>query len=633
MSTLTPAQRATQRLTAASKVTDPAALIELARYDTDPAIRCHAARRITDQKALAELAFNDVRGAVRMVATERITDQLVLVQIYRSGDDEYVRRAAILRIEDQAVLADAALTDGYWFVRHAAVSRLQDQAALSAVLLRDPESEVRQAAAARSSDVEALTEVRRSHGSAWVRGACAKRLATLTPATPGKLTMAVSKASGYATRTAENAGGSDITLAIATDFTTAGERLTARMAGNKLIQVAHEAPDFEARVKHFVDKVNAAAASVVRPLVINGAGNGVYTLASKSQKEADDFAYKFLSAVMAHPDRKFEIGALRSGGQTGYDVALVKAALRLGIKGHIHAARSGNGGFLIRRADGKDVGLLAADYLKETGLDEFRAAEPSAPKAEVFVFGSNTEGRHGAGAALAARQQHGAVLGQARGRQGNAYAIVTKDLAKGARSVSLEALKAEVAEFLKYAREHADTTFNVTPIGTGLAGFTAAEIGPMFEGATANVNLPDAFKAKPAPRVLGAATKRGDGEPDFGADFESEKDRIEVNAKPMNRFGYFIDRAEPGDFFAVVRDAVGKTVYEIKGESGLVGDESNVFDDGFMGNEHDVAGLTTYLRSFGVIPEDGVVLSSEAFEALAGADEDGSVDCGPAPGM
>lgn len=45
----------------------------------------------------------------------------------------------------------------------------------------------------------------------------------------------------------------------------------------------------------------------------------------------------------------------------------------------------------------------------------------------VFVFGSNLGGRHGKGAALCARQHRGAIYGQGVDRQGNAYAIPTKD--------------------------------------------------------------------------------------------------------------------------------------------------------------------------------------------------------------
>ena len=45
----------------------------------------------------------------------------------------------------------------------------------------------------------------------------------------------------------------------------------------------------------------------------------------------------------------------------------------------------------------------------------------------IFVFGSNLSGRHGRGAALRAREHHGAVSGKGVGRHGRSYAIPTKD--------------------------------------------------------------------------------------------------------------------------------------------------------------------------------------------------------------
>lgn len=48
----------------------------------------------------------------------------------------------------------------------------------------------------------------------------------------------------------------------------------------------------------------------------------------------------------------------------------------------------------------------------------------------IFVFGSNPEGRHGMGAAKQA-MKFGAVYGIGRGRQGNTYALVTKNLKAG----------------------------------------------------------------------------------------------------------------------------------------------------------------------------------------------------------
>ncbi len=51
-------------------------------------------------------------------------------------------------------------------------------------------------------------------------------------------------------------------------------------------------------------------------------------------------------------------------------------------------------------------------------------------KNQIFVFGSNTQGRHGKGAALTALKVFGAINGQAEGLQGRSYAIITKDLTK-----------------------------------------------------------------------------------------------------------------------------------------------------------------------------------------------------------
>jgi ATP-grasp domain, R2K clade family 3 len=46
---------------------------------------------------------------------------------------------------------------------------------------------------------------------------------------------------------------------------------------------------------------------------------------------------------------------------------------------------------------------------------------------DIFVFGSNLAGRHGAGSAKEARLKHGAIYGQGRFKQGNSYAIPTID--------------------------------------------------------------------------------------------------------------------------------------------------------------------------------------------------------------
>ncbi|WP_323025771.1 hypothetical protein [Castellaniella sp.] len=93
-------------------------------------------------------------------------------------------------------------------------------------------------------------------------------------------------------------------------------------------------------------------------------------------------------------------------------------------------------------------------------------------------------------------------------------------------------------------------------------------------------------------------------------------------------FGYYIDLDERGDFVADVRNAEGKTVYEIRAGDSLDEDESSIFDDGYMRDKHDVSGLTEYLRSLGVIPQDARVLPMQEFEQRLEARADAEA---PAP--
>jgi hypothetical protein len=110
----------------------------------------------------------------------------------------------------------------------------------------------------------------------------------------------------------------------------------------------------------------------------------------------------------------------------------------------------------------------------------------------IFVFGSNLAGRHGKGAALYARQQRGAVYGQAEGLQGNSYAIPTKD--GSLRTLPLDSIRAHVEQFIAFARQRPELRFQLTAIGCGLAGYKPWDIAPMFEHAPATVELPAEFK-------------------------------------------------------------------------------------------------------------------------------------------
>jgi hypothetical protein len=106
---------------------------------------------------------------------------------------------------------------------------------------------------------------------------------------------------------------------------------------------------------------------------------------------------------------------------------------------------------------------------------------------EIFTFGSNLAGRHGLGSALEARQNHGAKYGCGVGRQGQSYAIPTKD--KNLVVLDLDVIGKYVDEFIAYAISNPDLIFNVVKVGCGLAGYKDEDMAPLFKNVPNNVKL------------------------------------------------------------------------------------------------------------------------------------------------
>ena len=101
---------------------------------------------------------------------------------------------------------------------------------------------------------------------------------------------------------------------------------------------------------------------------------------------------------------------------------------------------------------------------------------------EIFVFGSNTEGRHGKGAALVARK-FGAIYGVSSGPQGRTFAIITKDLTKQRHpSRTEDQIKSEISSLYDYANENPDKRFLVaySGIGANLNAYSNDEMAEMF---------------------------------------------------------------------------------------------------------------------------------------------------------
>lgn len=112
---------------------------------------------------------------------------------------------------------------------------------------------------------------------------------------------------------------------------------------------------------------------------------------------------------------------------------------------------------------------------------------------EVFVFGSNESGKHGAGAAALAYKKFGAVWGKGFGLWGDTFAIPTKDL--NIQTLSIDEIRIYVNMFQSIAKDCSDLTFLVTEIGCGLAGYTPKDIAPLFYRSIniENIHLPESF--------------------------------------------------------------------------------------------------------------------------------------------
>ena len=111
---------------------------------------------------------------------------------------------------------------------------------------------------------------------------------------------------------------------------------------------------------------------------------------------------------------------------------------------------------------------------------------------EIFVFGSNMAGRHGAGAAKVAREKFGMVTGCWAGRWGHCYAIPTKD--STLTTLRLNVIHGFAITFVHYANATPHLEYFVTRVGCGLAGYRDDEIAPMFRDAGENCSFAEEWR-------------------------------------------------------------------------------------------------------------------------------------------
>jgi hypothetical protein len=127
---------------------------------------------------------------------------------------------------------------------------------------------------------------------------------------------------------------------------------------------------------------------------------------------------------------------------------------------------------------------------------------------EVFVFGSNLAGRHGAGAAAVAFDRFGARRGVGEGYMGepprHCYAIPTKD--ERLAVLPLERIAAAVGRFVAFAASRPELRFFITRVGCGLAGYRDEAIAPLFAGVPPDrCSLPRPWRSYLEPRSMAYA--------------------------------------------------------------------------------------------------------------------------------
>jgi len=108
---------------------------------------------------------------------------------------------------------------------------------------------------------------------------------------------------------------------------------------------------------------------------------------------------------------------------------------------------------------------------------------------EIWVFGSNLAGIHGAGAAKVARFKFDAKMHMGVGLTGHSYAIPTKDQTV-MHTLPSNVIEGYVNQFCQFTQLVSDVTmvrgfpsFFVTRVGCGLAGLPDYVIAPMFKEA------------------------------------------------------------------------------------------------------------------------------------------------------
>jgi hypothetical protein len=115
---------------------------------------------------------------------------------------------------------------------------------------------------------------------------------------------------------------------------------------------------------------------------------------------------------------------------------------------------------------------------------------------EIFVFGSNLLGIHGAGAARVACELFGAELGVGEGLTGRCYAFPTVSGPTGSpatRQLTHERLQQARNLLFTTARNLPSAVFLLTKVGCGLAGYPEEYMAGLFAESLVNIIKPEGW--------------------------------------------------------------------------------------------------------------------------------------------
>lgn len=137
------------------------------------------------------------------------------------------------------------------------------------------------------------------------------------------LTIVEHRSSSYGPRTFHNAKAADLTVAIAVDYSTHGEKLTMKAAGARFIACPFKT-DVIINSRELYKALYRWRASV-----LNVAGNGIYTFGKYNidQERVNQYIFDVIAKVHQH----YPLAGIVSGGQTGADIAGAAVGYKLDI--------------------------------------------------------------------------------------------------------------------------------------------------------------------------------------------------------------------------------------------------------------------------------------------------------------